>query len=222
MGNWLGFIVENMKTAIIIGATGLIGSVLVEQILESSAYSKVVLLLRKPLSISHSKLVQEGIDFDNLNASKIMGDDLFCAMGTTLAKAGSKEAQYKIDCTYPYEIGKIAKANGVKQYILVSSIGADFSSSNFYLRTKGDLEQKIKSLSFQNFVSLRPSFLLGDRKEFRLGEKIGVIMAKILSPLMIGRLKKYRGIEASTVAKSMQTFANQGLTGVYFVESDKI
>ena len=189
-----------MKTAIIIGATGLIGGTLVEQILENPAYSKVVLLLRKPLNINHSKLFQEVLDFDNPDTSKIVGDDLFCAMGTTLAKAGSKEAQYKIDCTYPFEIGKIAKANGVKQYILVSSIGADFSSSNFYLKTKGDLEQKIKSLNFQNFVSLRPSFLLGDRKEFRLGEKIGVVMAKILSPLMIGGLKKYRGIEASKVA----------------------
>ena len=218
----MGFVVEIMKTAIIIGATGLVGSTLVEQILENPAYSKVVLLLRKPLNINHSKLVQEVIDFDNPDTSKIVGDDLFCAMGTTLAKAGSKEVQYEIDCTYPYEIGKIAIANGVKQYILVSSIGADFSSSNFYLKTKGDLEQKIKSLEFQNFVSLRPSFLMGDRKEFRLGEKIGVVMAKILSPLMLGGLKKYRGIEASKVVKSMQTFANQGLTGVHFVESNKI
>ena len=218
----MGFVVEIMKTAIIIGATGLIGSALVEQILENSAYSKVVLLLRKPLTISHPKLIQEVIDFDKSDASKIVGDDLFCAMGTTLAKAGSKEAQYKIDCTYPFEIGKIAKANGVKQYILVSSIGADFSSSNFYLKTKGDLEQKIKSLDFQNFVSLRPSFLLGDRKEFRLGEKIGVIIAKVLSPLMLGGLKKYRGIEASKVAKSMQSLANQGLTSVHFVKSDEI
>ena len=185
----MGFVVENMKTAIIIGATGLIGSILVEQILENNAYSKVVLLLRKPLNISHSKLVQEVIDFDNPDASKIMGDDLFCAMGTTLSKAGSKEAQYKIDCTYPFEIGKIAKANGVKQYILVSSIGADISSSNFYLKTKGDLEQKIKSLNFQNFVSFRPSFLLGDRKEFRIIEKIAVVFVKILNPIMIGGLK---------------------------------
>lgn len=211
-----------MKTAIIIGATGLIGSTLVEQILENPAYSKVVLLLRKPLNISHPNLIQEVINFDKLDASKIVGDDLFCAMGTTLAKAGSKEAQYKIDCTYPFEIGKIAKANGVKQYILVSSVGADFQSSNFYLRTKGDLEQKIKSLDFQNFVSLRPSFLLGDRKEFRLGEKIAVFFVKILNPLLFGGLKKYRGIEASKVAKSMQEFANQGLIGVRIVESDKI
>lgn len=211
-----------MKTAIIIGATGLIGSTLVEQILENPAYSKVVLLLRKPLKISHSNLIQEVIDFDKPDASIIVGDDLFCAMGTTLAKAGSKEAQYKIDCTYPFEIGKIAKANGVKQYILVSSLGADFQSSNFYLRTKGDLEQKIETLGFQNFVSLRPSFLLGDRQEFRLGEKIGLGLVKLLTPLMIGRLKKYRGIEASKVANTMQTFANRGLVGIRYVESDKI
>jgi uncharacterized protein YbjT (DUF2867 family) len=211
-----------MKTAIIIGATGLIGSTLVEQILENPVYSKVVLLLRKPLNISHSKLIQEVIDFDKPDASKVVGDDLFCAMGTTLAKAGSKDAQYKIDCTYPYEIGKIAKANGVKQYLLVSSLGADADSSNFYLRTKGDLEQKIKSLGFTNFVSFRPSFLLGDRHEFRLGEKIAVVFVKLLNPLMIGSLKKYRGIEASRVASSMQKMANQGLSGVRFMESDEI
>jgi uncharacterized protein YbjT (DUF2867 family) len=211
-----------MKTAIIIGATGLVGSTLVEQILENPAYSKVVLLLRKPLNISHLKLVQEIIDFDKPDTSKIVGDDLFCAMGTTLAKAGSKEAQYKIDCTYPFEIGKIAKANGVKQYILVSSVGANFDSSNFYLRTKGDLEKKIESLGFQNFVSLRPSMLLGDREESRLGEKIGKVLSNILSPLLFGSLRKYRGIEAADVAKAMQQFANQGLNGVKYVEYDEM
>lgn len=211
-----------MKTAIIIGATGLIGGELVKQILDNPHYSKVGLLLRKPLEISHPKLVQEVIDFDKPDVSKIVGDDLFCAIGTTLAKAGSKEAQYKIDCTYPYEIGKIAKANGVKQYILVSSVGADFNSSNFYLRTKGDLEQKIESLGFENFVSLRPSILLGDRKEFRLGEKIGTFLAKIISPLLIGGLKKYHGIEASKVAESMQKLANQGISGVQYLEYNEI
>jgi uncharacterized protein YbjT (DUF2867 family) len=211
-----------MKTAIIIGATGLVGSTLVEQILENPAYSKVVLLLRKPLNISHPKLVQEVIDFDKPDSSKIMGDDLFCAMGTTLAKAGSKEAQYKIDCTYPYEIAKIAKANGVKQYILVSSVGANFDSSNFYLRTKGDLEKKIESLGFQNFVSLRPSMLLGDREESRLGEKVGTVLSNILSPLLFGSLRKYHGIEAASVAKAMQQFANQGLSGMKYVEYDEM
>ena len=211
-----------MKTAIIIGATGLVGSTLVKQILENPDYSKVVLLLRKPLNISHSKLIQEVIDFEKLDASKIVGDDLFCAMGTTLAKAGSKEAQYKIDCTYPYEVGKIAKANGVKQYILVSSVGANFNSSNFYLRTKGDLEKKIELLDFQSFVSIRPSMLLGDREESRLGEKIGTVLSNILSPLLFGSLRKYHGVEASDVAKAMQRFANRGLSGVKYVEYDEI
>ncbi len=211
-----------MKTAIVIGATGLVGSILVKQICENPNYSKVVLLLRKPLNISHSKLIQEVIDFDKPDSSKIMGDDLFCAMGTTLAKAGSKEAQYKIDCTYPYEIGKIAKANGVKQYILVSSVGADVESSNFYLKTKGELERKIESLDFQNFVSLRPSLLLGNREESRLGEKIGTVLSNILSPLLFGSLRKYHGIEASDVAKSMQRFANQGLSGIKYVQYDEI
>lgn len=211
-----------MKTAIIIGATGLVGSKLVKQILENSNYSKVVLLLRKPLNIRHPKLVQEVIDFDKPDTSKVIGDDLFCAMGTTLAKAGSKEVQYKIDCTYPYEIGKIAKANGVKLYILVSSVGANFDSSNFYLRTKGDLEKKIESLDFQNFVSVRPSMLLGNREESRLGEKIGTVLSNILSPLLFGSLRKYHGVEASDVAKAMQRFANQGLNGVKYVEYDEI
>jgi uncharacterized protein YbjT (DUF2867 family) len=211
-----------MKTAIIIGATGLVGSTLVKQICDNSNYSKVVLLLRKPLKISHSKLFQEVIDFDKLDTSKIVGDDLFCAMGTTLAKAGSKENQYKIDCTYPYEIGKIAKANGVKQYILVSAVGANFDSSNFYLRTKGDLEKKIELLDFQNFVSVRPSMLLGNRGEFRLGEKIGTVLSNLLSPLLFGSLRKYHGIEASDVAKAMQRFANQVLSGVKYVEYDEM
>lgn len=211
-----------MKTAIIIGATGLVGSTLVKKILDNPNYSKVTLLLRKPLDIQHPKLQQEIVDFDKLDATKIIGDDLFCAMGTTLRKAGSKEAQYKIDCTYPYEFGKIAKTNGVKQYILVSSIGSDANSNSFYLRTKGDLEQKIKALDFENFISVRPSFILGDRQEFRLGEKIGIVLAKAISPLLLGSLKKYRGIEAAQIAKSMQVLANKGLTGVHFFESDEL
>lgn len=211
-----------MKTAIVIGATGLVGSTLVKQLLENLDYSKVVLLLRKPLNISHPKLVQEVVNFDKLDASKIVGDDLFCAMGTTLKKAGSKEAQYKIDCTYPYEIGKIAKANGVKQFIMVSSVGANFDSSNFYLRTKGDLEKKIHNLNFHTFVSVRPSMLLGDREEYRLGEKVGTVLSNILSPLLFGNLRKYHGVEAYDVAKAMQRFANQGLNGIKYVEYDEI
>jgi uncharacterized protein YbjT (DUF2867 family) len=217
----MGHSLENiMKKAIVIGATGLVGSTLVEQLLANPTYGKVTLLVRKPLPISHPKLVQEIIDFDKPDASKMIGDTLFCAMGTTLKKAGSKAAQYKIDCTYPYEIGKIARDNGVKQYILVSSLGANAHSNNFYLKTKGDLEQKLAALNFPTFISVRPSIILGDRQEFRLGEKIGTVFMQILSPLLMGGLKKYRGITAHQIAKAMQILSSQQLVGTHFVESD--
>lgn len=206
------------KTALLVGATGLVGGHLLQQLLDHPDYSIVVALIRRPLDLQHPKLRQEIIDFDRPDPSLIKGDDLFCALGTTLKKAGSKAAQYRIDCEYPYEIGKIARENGVKRYLLVSSIGADAHSSNFYLRTKGDLEEKIKSLGFEAFVSARPSFLLGDRSEFRLGEKIGIVIAGVLNPLMIGGLRKYRGIAAAQVARILIHYANNGAQGMTVLE----
>jgi uncharacterized protein YbjT (DUF2867 family) len=207
------------KTAIVIGATGLVGAELVRQLLESPHYERVVTLVRRALPLEHPKLHQEIFDFDHPDAAKVQGDDLFCAMGTTLAKAGSKEAQYKIDCTYPYEVGNIARANGVQRYLLVSSIGADARSGNFYLRTKGDLEEKIAGLGFEAFVSARPSFLLGDRQEFRLGEKIGIVLAQVFRPLIP---KKYRGIQAAQVAAALIALANRNMKGIHYVESDAL
>ena len=207
------------KTALLLGATGLVGSHLLEQLLGDNRYESVVALTRRPLDLQHTKLRHEIIDFDHPDPDKIRGDDLFCALGTTLRKAGSKEAQYRIDCTYPYEIGKIARENGVSQYLLVSSIGADAQSSNFYLRTKGDLEEKIKSLNFKAFVAARPSFLFGERSEFRLGEKIGIILARAFAFLIP---KKYRGIQASRVAAALIELANRDLSGVHVLESDSL
>ena len=208
-----------MKTALLLGATGLVGGQLLEQLLAHPAYDTVVALNRRPLDLQHHKLRQEVIDFDRPDAGKIRGDDLFCALGTTLRKAGSKEAQYRIDCTYPAEIGRIARQNGVRQYLLVSSVGADAQSANFYLKTKGELEEKIKALQFDMFVSARPSFLLGDRQEFRLGERIGIILAKAFNPVIP---RKYRAIQARQVAKALIELANSGLSGVHFVESDRL
>lgn len=207
------------KTALLLGATGLVGRHLLEQLLDDARYETVVALTRRPLDLQHPKLRQEIIDFDHPDPAKIKGDDLFCALGTTLRKAGSKEAQYRIDCTYPSEIGRIGRENGVQQYLLVSSIGADAQSSNFYLRTKGDLEEKLKALHFKTFVSARPSFLLGHREEFRLGEKAGIILAQAFWFLIP---KKYRGIEAAKVAAVLIEMANRGLNGVHIVESDRL
>jgi uncharacterized protein YbjT (DUF2867 family) len=210
---------ESSKTALLFGASGLVGGHLLQQLLESPHYAQVVAFTRRPLDVWHPKLRQEIIDFDHPDPVKIRGDDLFCALGTTLRKAGSKEAQYKIDCTYPYEIGKIAGENGVRQYLLVSSVGADAKSSNFYLKTKGELEEKIRGLGFEHFVAARPSFLFGERKEFRLGEKIGIALARVLAPLIP---RRYRGVKAEKVAQALIAKANEGGKSVEFVESEQL
>ena len=211
-----------MKTAIVIGATGLVGAYLVNELNDSKLYNKVIILVRRKTDLNHLKLEERIIDFENIDASIIKGDDIFCAIGTTLKKAGSKENQYKIDCEYPFKIAQLAKENNVKQFILVSSIGADAKSTNFYLRTKGELEEKISTLNFNAFIVLRPSFILGDRKEFRLGEKIGIFFAILLGPLFIGGLKKYKGVNAKVIAKKMIRLANENLSGKQIIESDKI
>lgn len=210
------------KTALVIGATGLVGGQLLRQLLDSPDYATVIALVRRPIDWQHPKLQQIIFDFDHPDPEKVTGDDLYCAMGTTLKKAGSKEAQYRIDCLYPYEVGKIARLNGFKQYLLVSSVGADAGSSNFYLRTKGELEQKLRDLAFDTFISARPSILFGEREESRPAEKIGIALAKGINGLLVGPWRKYRGIEAATVAKALIRLASQGLNGTHYVESDQL
>jgi uncharacterized protein YbjT (DUF2867 family) len=211
-----------MKTAIVIGATGLVGSYLVTELINSDNYNKVVLLVRKKPDFVHHKIEAHVIDFENIDTELIKGDDLFCAIGTTIKKAGSKQHQYKIDCDYPVKIAQIAKQNHVKQFVLISSIGANANSSNFYLKTKGELEEKITALQFNLFAILRPSFILGKRNEFRLGEKIGIVFVKLLSPIFVGGLKKYKGVHAIDIAKKMLVLATSNLQGTLIIESDKI
>lgn len=208
------------KTALLAGATGLTGAALLEQLLAHPAYDTVVVLVRRELPIQHPKLRQIKFDFDHPNPDVLRGDDFYCALGTTLAKAGSKEAQYKIDCTYPSELGRLARANGVQRYLLVSSVGADAQSGNFYLRTKGELENNLKALKFDRFVAARPSFLLGQRQEFRLGERIGIVLSYVISPLLMGGLRKYKGIQVRQVAAGLIRLANDGQTGNLVVEYD--
>ncbi len=211
-----------MKTAIVIGSSGLIGSELVKQLQNNANYSKIILLNRKASGIAHQKIEERIINFDAPDLKGISGDDIFCAIGTTIRKAGSKAAQYKIDCEYPSTLAALLKPQGVKQFVLVSSIGADENTSNFYLRTKGQLEKNIANLGFQTTLIFRPSILLGKRKEFRLGEKIAIVLMQALSPLMLGSFKKYRGVQAAKVASNMLELANAGKTGLHIIESDKI
>lgn len=191
------------NTAILIGATGLVGSHVLRLLLEDERYHSVKVLHRRTTGISHPKLEEHIIDFDQPEnwKSLITGDHLFSALGTTIKKAGSKEAQFKIDYTYQFEVAKAASENDVDRYALVSSLGANSGSGSFYPRIKGELEESVQHLSFNNLLILRPSFLDGERNEFRLGERIGIAVANVLCKLP--GLKKYHPIQARTVAMAM-------------------
>lgn len=213
---------RHMKTAIIIGASGLTGKALLYQLLQDDSFDRVIVFVRKELAIAHAKLTQHAIDFNNLNSYKdlIKGDVVFCCMGTTIKTAGSQEAFKKVDFTYPIEFAKLAKENNVPVFCLQSSLGADAKSNNFYLKTKGETEDAIKALNFQSFATFRPSMLLGDRTEFRLGEKIGKVVMQALSFAFIGKLKRYKAIHVKQVASAMIKHAKSGMVGNVIVENE--
>jgi uncharacterized protein YbjT (DUF2867 family) len=212
------------RTALVIGASGLVGTQLLQQLCASEAYSQVTALVRKPLSTTHPKLTQELVNFDNLEqaASRINAQDIFCTLGTTIRVAGSQEAFRKVDYEYPLEVAEIALRNGAEQYLIVTALGADARSPVFYSRVKGEVEKKIASLGYKTVVALRPSFLVGQRTESRAGEEIGIIIARLIAFALIGPLRKYRAIEASTVAGAMLAEATQNLAGQRVLESDMI
>ncbi len=193
----------NQLSAVLIGATGLVGSHLLQLLLEDDRYNSVKVLHRRITGVSHPKLEEHVIDFDQPESwsGLVTGNHLFSAMGTTIKKAGSKEAQYKIDYIYQFEAAKAASKNNVNGYALVSSLGANQNSGSFYPKIKGELDEAVQQLSFNNTLILRPSFLDGNRKEFRLGERIGIAVANVLCKLP--GLKKYHPIKAETVAKAM-------------------
>lgn len=212
------------KNAVIIGSTGLIGSNLLQLLLNNDEYNHITALVRKPLLSKNKKLSYIETDFKNLTAIEniIAGDVLFICVGSTMAKAGSKEAFLKIDYNIPVDIAHIAIKNGISSCIVVSSLGADPNSGNFYLQTKGKMEQAIEKLGFKSTIFMRPSLLFGARDEFRLGELIGKFVMKALGPLFIGNLKKYRGIESKTVALAMLKSSFQEISGIKKYESNEI
>lgn len=203
-----------MKTALIFGATGLVGSFCLQYLLESDAYASVKVLTRRAVDVEpkyRHKLVTIITDFSNIAEieKELRADDVFCAMGTTINKAGSQAAFKKIDFEYPLAIAKAAKVQGAKKFILVSSLGADASSSIFYSKVKGELEEALTQLGFDSLVILRPSILLGNRNEMRIGEAAGQLFAKGFSFLFAGPLAQYKGIPGETVAKAMVNAAQR-------------
>lgn len=210
------------KTAIVIGATGLVGSEVLDMLLEDGRYQKVKVFHRRSTGIEHPKLEEHVIDFDNIEEWKhlLTGDELYSALGTTIKKAGSQEAQYTIDFTYQFETAKAAAENGVQRYSLVSSAGANYQSRMFYSRLKGELDDAVKELPFDVITILRPSILDGDRGEDRPAEKFGLLMARLFTK--IPGLKKYRPILGRKVAQGMVNSLHKCPAGYHIFELDEI
>jgi uncharacterized protein YbjT (DUF2867 family) len=212
------------KSALILGSTGLVGSSLLGLLLQDADYYKVRVLVRKQTAQSQPKLEQVVVNFDQLSnyAELFAVDEVYCCLGTTIKKAGSQEAFYKVDATYPYEAAKLAKQKGAKQFLLVTAMGADKSSGIFYNRVKGEVEEKIAALDIPSFHIFRPSLLLGERNETRTGEAIAQKVMPLFSFLMVGGLKKYKPVEGSKVARAMLQVAKQNQPGKHIFESDQL
>lgn len=208
---------SDKRTALVVGGSGLVGKEVISELIASEKYTEVVTLTRKPLDFTHPKLSSIIFNFDHPDASVVCGDDIFCCLGTTMKKAGSKEAFYRVDYTYPIEIAQLGHQNGAKRFAIVTAMGADSGSMFYYNRVKGDVEATLKKIGFDALLIFRPSLLVGNRGETRLGEQIGEGLSKILRPLIP---IKYRSIEARKVAKAMVTITASNVKGTLVYESD--
>jgi uncharacterized protein YbjT (DUF2867 family) len=211
------------KTAIVFGATGLVGNLLLEELAKTNSYNAIIIFVRQPTGISLPGVEEIVSDFTDPAAfsSKIAGDDLFICLGTTIKKARSIANMEKIDRDLPVTAARIALSNGIKRIAVVSSIGASAGSKNYYLRIKGEMEEEILKQNFEKIVIVRPSMLLGDRKERRTGEMFGKVVMKTVQPILAGKLRKFRAIHGRDVAKAMISLL-QGEPGTVIVESDEL
>ncbi len=212
------------KTAIITGASGLIGSKLLNMLLYNPEYGEVISLGRKKLKNKHTKLKQAIINFDDPATYEpfMQGDVFFCCLGTTQKQTPNKDDYYKIDHDYPVNLGKAAVKAGIPQFHFISAIGADANSSNFYLKTKGETERDLKKLQLESLFIYQPSLLTGRKKNKRLGERIAALVMKILDPILVGRLRKYRSIAGLVVAKAMLNQSLKEKKGIWVYTSDQI
>ncbi|PTY03782.1 oxidoreductase [Opitutaceae bacterium EW11] len=210
-----------MKTAWIAGASGLVGSFCLKHLLDSPVYSRVVAVARRELPIQHPKLTQALVNFAVLDPSPGV-DDVFCCLGTTIRQAGSREAFRRVDFGYVVSLAEAAVHSGANQFLVVSSVGADPASPNFYLRVKGEMERAILQWPFAAVHLFRPSLLIGPRRQFRFAERLGAVMAPIVSPLLRGSLRRYRPVQASAVAGAMLAAAARGARGRCVYEGEAI
>ncbi|KAA5537228.1 NAD(P)H-binding protein [Taibaiella lutea] len=209
---------------IIIGSSGLVGKELLHQLCDNPAFDAITILVRRPSGIKHPKVKEVVIDFEHLDNYKehIKGDVVFSCLGTTRSQSPDLKTYYKIDYEYPVKIAWIATENKVKQFHIISAVGAKEKSSNSYLKVKGETEVNISVIKFDSTHFYRPSILIGKRKEPRTMEQIGVAAMKVVNPFLFGGAKKYRSIAAADVAKAMIAQSLKHLEGTFYYESDKI
>jgi len=207
------------RTAVLAGATGLVGSHILQRLLADSAWTRVVTIGRRLIPQRHDKLEQRIVDFDSLTDLPHV-DDVFCCLGTTIKKAASQEAFRRVDHDYGIALAQAGLRAGATQFLLVSAIGADPAARVFYSRVKGETEADVRKLRYPATQIFRPSLLLGERAEFRLGERIAMKTAPLLSWLLLGRLRRYRPIHADVVARAMTRIALEAPRGPNVFEYD--
>lgn len=211
------------QTAIVFGATGLVGRQVVLELIQKTEYTRIKVFTRRKLDFSHEKVHEVITDFKDWDKilESMNGEAVFCCLGTTQKKAGSKEAFRKVDYDLVIKIAELTHQKGIQKIAVISSIGANHKSSNFYLKTKGKMEEKIKIIPIEKKIIVRPSLLLGDRKEFRFSELLGKILFFVFGFLFVGKLKKYKGIKDSQVAAAMIKLLERKDEQIIF-ESDEL
>ncbi len=212
-------------TALVAGASGLVGGALVDRLRASGDYRYIHLLCRRALGMQSDRVGEHLVDFERLeDASDAISrvDHAFCCLGTTIRKAGSQAAFRRVDHDYVLAFGRLAADLGARSLVVVSSLGADPDSRNFYLRVKGETERDLRQLDLASLVIVRPSLLTGDRREFRPAERLGAVLLAAVSPFMIGPMQRVRPVSASRVAETMQQAAREENAGVRIIESEQI
>jgi len=215
---------RDKRTALVLGATGLVGSKLVRLLNNDDAYTMITVPARRDSDVSGEKVKQHIIDFDRMEEKVHLFkvDDVFCCLGTTMKKAGSREAFKKVDYHYVVQAAKHAKDAGTSRFLVITAMMANPRSSVFYNRVKGEVEEKLQTMGFEVLHIFRPSLLLGERNEQRFAEELGMKILPWLSFLMVGPAKKYRPVEAEGVAIAMKTAALDNSQGIHIWESDSI
>lgn len=209
------------RTALLLGASGLTGQVLLQLLLADPLYRSVIIYVRKKVRMDHPKLIQQVVDYEKLDTA-IEADDVFCCLGTTIKKAGTQTAFRQVDLVYPEKVVALQKEAGSKRFLLISAVGADMDSAIFYSKIKGQVEKAIEALNYTGTYIFRPSLIMGERTERRVGEKIAMTIAKIIGPLLVGPFKKYQPVSALSIAKAMQNAAHHYDEGIHYISSDEI